>query len=58
MSDTRNDFVLIKSLRSRSINVYKNNENIDQIHYDTLDDLFYILKTYYSDELMREESIE
>lgn len=56
MSDTRNDFVLIKSLRSRSINVYKNNENIDQIHYDTLDDLFYILKTYYSDELMREES--
>lgn len=58
MSDTRNDFVLIKSLCSRSINVYKNNENIDQIHYDTLDDLFYILKTYYSDELMREESRE
>lgn len=47
-----NDFVLIKSLRGRSIYVYKNNENIDQIHYDNLDDLFDILRTYYSFELL------
>ena len=49
-----NNFVLIKTLHGKFLNVYKNNEFIDQLHYDSLDDLFDLLKSYYSDELLGE----
>lgn len=46
-------FTLEKHPLSNTLIVKKDNEEIDQIHYSSIDELCYILKKYYSDELFK-----
>ena len=47
-------FLLKKLEYIKSINVIKDGEEIDQIHYEDMDELCEILKNYYSEELLEE----
>lgn len=47
-------FLLKKLEYTKSINVIKDGEEIDQIHYEDMNELCEILKNYYSEELLEE----
>lgn len=51
-------FILKKLKHSQTLSVIENNEEIDQIHYENIDQLCEILKTYYSKELLTTEDEE